>query len=188
MKKLMRVISSLENGKEVSDLVNILLSETFSSFWRSNLHRKGTWALPGGHLEFGESFAECASRELEEETGLQLSPERMRYLTTVNTVFEDKGKKFHYVTILVGCGLFEGEEPELREPDKCEGWHWIDWDDVKEWAQGEYLNDDFIGDLFVPLQRLAETAIREDSFDPFDPYEAWKAAEEKATILEDEER
>jgi len=144
--------------------------------------------VPGGHLEFGESFAECASRELEEETGLQLSPERMRYLTTVNTVFKDKGKKFHYVTILVGCGLFDGEEPELREPDKCEGWHWIYWDDMKKWAQGEYLNDDFIGDLFVPLQRLAETAIKEDSFDPFDPYEVWKAAEDKATILEDEKR
>lgn len=31
----------------------------------------GTWAFPGGHLEFGESLTACAERELEEETGLR---------------------------------------------------------------------------------------------------------------------
>lgn len=38
------------------------------------LHRKdnGKWTMPGGTLEFGESLAECALREVKEESGLDV--------------------------------------------------------------------------------------------------------------------
>ncbi len=35
------------------------------------IHRNGRWDLPKGHLEAGEEIAECAVREVEEETGLR---------------------------------------------------------------------------------------------------------------------
>ncbi|PWZ00084.1 hypothetical protein BCV70DRAFT_104793 [Testicularia cyperi] len=41
---------------------------------RTGSHGSGTLALPGGHLELHESFAECATREVLEETGLLLQP------------------------------------------------------------------------------------------------------------------
>ena len=39
---------------------------------RIGSHGESTWAPPGGHLEFGESFEACATREAFEETGLKI--------------------------------------------------------------------------------------------------------------------
>lgn len=47
-------------------------------------HRKGDrtyWMLPGGGLDYGETFARCAEREVHEETGLTISAERVLYLS-----------------------------------------------------------------------------------------------------------
>src|SRR5882724_7583890 len=38
---------------------------------RARGYGKGTWCLPGGHLEPGETIVECALRELLEETGVR---------------------------------------------------------------------------------------------------------------------
>lgn len=40
---------------------------------RKNTFGAGTWALPGGHLEFLERADECLSRELKEEDELGCS-------------------------------------------------------------------------------------------------------------------
>lgn len=69
----------------------------------------GTWALPGGHLEFGESFETCAVRETLEETGLNIKD--VRFLTATNSVMTAEDK--HYVTIFMG-GVSEGNvDPQV---------------------------------------------------------------------------
>ena len=89
---------------------------------RKNSHGDGTWAFPGGHLEFSESIKDCARREIFEETGIQIK--NLRYGPYTNDIFEKEGK--HYVTLVVLADHASGV-PTVKEPDKCEEWQWHDW-------------------------------------------------------------
>lgn len=65
---------------------------------------------PGGHLEYGESFAECAKREVLEETGLEVG--EIKFLVATNDVF---GEGKHYVTVFVTCVIVgENKTPQVR--------------------------------------------------------------------------
>ncbi len=88
---------------------------------RKGSHGEGCWSFAGGHLEFGETVEECAKREVWEETGLLATSILLGPWT--NNVIE--GTK-HYVTLFVFVDRFTGEL-ELKEPHKCEGWHWFEW-------------------------------------------------------------
>jgi 8-oxo-dGTP diphosphatase len=50
---------------------------------RLGSHGANTFALPGGHLELGESWAECAAREVEEETNLTIENINFVHVTVI---------------------------------------------------------------------------------------------------------
>lgn len=89
----------------------------------SELHGEGTWTMPGGKLEYGESFEECVKRELEEETGMTLKNSK------VICVNNDKNEHAHFVTIGLYSEDFEGE-PKVMEPDEITEWRWFSLDDL----------------------------------------------------------
>lgn len=89
---------------------------------RLGSHGAGSWAPPGGHLEFGESAERCARRELLEETGLTLGALHQGPYTVDTFPEIDR----HYVTLFVVTTDAVGE-PGRREPTRCAGWAWFDW-------------------------------------------------------------
>ena len=119
-------------------IANYLLGERF------NVHRSETWATPGGHLEFGESPIQCATRELFEETGLKAIEVVPGPWT--NDLFEAEDK--HYLTLFMLVTSFEGE-PVVKEPTKCLHWKRFSYDALPQ-------------PLFLPLANL----FREQLFKP----------------------
>jgi 8-oxo-dGTP diphosphatase len=85
----------------------------------SELHGEGTWTMPGGKLEYGESFEEGTRREVREETGMTLEESR------VICVNNDKNEFAHFITIGMFAEKFRGE-PQVMEPDEIVEWRWFD--------------------------------------------------------------
>jgi 8-oxo-dGTP diphosphatase len=81
----------------------------------------GAWGFPGGHLEFGETFEQSARREAKEEADLEIV--EFNFVAVTNQVYPPEINK-HYVTFFLQ-GKYQGEEPQVMEPDKNEGWEWF---------------------------------------------------------------
>lgn len=45
---------------------------------------KGKLALPGGYVDFGETWQQGAARELREETGIEVDPAEVRHVATLS--------------------------------------------------------------------------------------------------------
>ncbi len=106
------------------------------------------FGLPGGKLEYGESFEECAYRELLEETNLDIPENRFKYSCSFNCI--KKEIDYHWVEIIMICQLTKEEEKNLRnnEPDKCENWNWVNFEEVEKLNKDNYL--------FIGLNRYLE--------------------------------
>ena len=90
-------------------------------------HGEGTWSVPGGHLEFGESWEEVARREASEETGVEIK--NVRLLAVTNDIFPDHSK--HFVSIWMQADWAD-VEPQILEPKKCKGMKWCTIDELPE--------------------------------------------------------
>jgi 8-oxo-dGTP diphosphatase len=107
---------------------------------RRGSHGAGTWSVPGGSLQPGETVAQCAARELVEETGMVAEPNDIEPLGCTNRVYAAENGQ-HFTTVYVLALVGPEEEPRVMEPDKCERWEWRDREDIQ-------------GQLFEPLANI----------------------------------
>ena len=97
---------------------------------RLGSHGAGTWAFPGGHIEYMERLWTCASRELMEETGLDEKNIKLidKYPVAVTNDFFPNVEK-HYITLFIRAEHLSGI-PVRKEKDKCGGWDWFYWNNL----------------------------------------------------------
>lgn len=80
----------------------------------------GRYALPGGHLQRGESIVACAVRECLEETGLVLDPANVHPAAVMPYRSEDQ----QGIDFILVCDAVSGE-PRLAEPERCDDVRWF---------------------------------------------------------------
>jgi ADP-ribose pyrophosphatase YjhB (NUDIX family) len=96
------------------------------------------WGLPGGIVELGETFRDCAVREAKEETGLHVEPQRLIgvYASPEWDFQYPTGDEVQQFTVAIECRVVGGQlQPDGREstlgqffslddlPTSCPPWY-----------------------------------------------------------------
>ena len=92
---------------------------------RKGSHGEGEYAWPGGHLEYMESFEECARREVWEEAGIEIR--NVRFLRLMNLRKYQK----HYVDVMMVAEWVSGN-PVGRENERIADWDWYELDSLPQ--------------------------------------------------------
>ncbi|AOM40557.1 nucleotide triphosphate diphosphatase NUDT15 [Xenorhabdus hominickii] len=74
------------------------------------------WSIFGGHVDPGETFEECAIREIQEEIGITIQHPKVYGIGNNLETYREEGK--HTVSVFL-LAQYPGGEPKLMEPEKC---------------------------------------------------------------------
>lgn len=129
----------------------IMRDGKFLMLKRAGKHGGGTWSVPGGWQEVGETFEEAVKREVAEEVGCEIG--NLRFGAVTNNYFPEEG--IHSISIFSLADWVSGE-PQNLEPEKCEELRWVDFDSLpsplfRPWE--ELLQSEFMDKLKQELQR-----------------------------------
>ncbi len=103
--------------------------DEFLMIKRGKEPRKGTWTVPGGSIELGETLKEAAEREVMEESRLKVKA--LRAFTAIDAIYRDtEGKlEFHYVIIYMEAEYLGGEPAAGDDATEV---RWVSSREIKE--------------------------------------------------------
>lgn len=91
----------------------VLLLRRFNTGWED-----GSYSVPAGHVESGETVTEAAIREAREEIGVRLKPQDLQVVHVMNRKSDDERIDF-FLLVKSWTG-----EIVNKEPDRCDDLQW----------------------------------------------------------------
>jgi len=96
----------------------------------------GTWIIPGGAVEFGETMAEAAVREIKEELGVDIKV--LRQYGCADHIMPKENQ--HWVSTIFECEIVAGV-PQILEPEKCSEIGWFAPEKIRELPLGVIMKE-----------------------------------------------
>jgi ADP-ribose pyrophosphatase len=84
----------------------------------------GQYSLPAGHLDGNETVIAAAAREAQEEVGVRLEAQHIRFASVLHRLDGEERVDF-FVEVQNWSG-----EPVNAEPEKCDDIRWVDMDSL----------------------------------------------------------
>ena len=104
---------------------------------------RGTWGVPGGKVEWGESLSSALIREFQEEVGLELS--KIRFALLQEAVIDSQFfKEAHF--ILINYYAFSAKETIVPN-EEIEEWAWVTPEQAMDYPLNTYtqvLIEDYV--------------------------------------------
>ena len=115
----------LIHGKNVRVGVGVFVvkNDKFLVQKRIGAHGANTWAPPGGHMEFGETWEQTTVREVHEETGLNVS--NVLFVGLTNDFFANEMGGVNTTLLFGRCVITRKASQKLLSPKNvlnCVGW------------------------------------------------------------------
>lgn len=88
------------------------------------------WSIFGGHVDPGETFEDCAIREIKEEIGINIEQPIVFGISNNLLTYRQEGK--HTVSVCMHAEYQGNIEPKIMEADKCASLMWVSPSDLPE--------------------------------------------------------
>ena len=126
--------------------VFVIKDKKFLMVKRKGAHGSGTWSVPGGWMEYGESFEDTSKREVKEEVGIEIKNVNLAGVT--NNIFPEDN--LHSLTLWM-ISEYKNGDPKILEPEKISQ---IVWKDFNNLPQPLFLPwDELLKSKFISIIR-----------------------------------